>query len=53
MSHYFIFETSFVENKTIFKKTEVPFFTLKPTELVLLLKTQHFHRKLPCEKPML
>ena len=53
MSHYFIFETSFVENKTIFKKTEVPFFTLKRIELVLLLKTQHFHRKMPCEKLML
>ena len=46
---YFNFETDFLENETLFQKTGVPFFSLKP----LKLKPHHFHLKLLCQKPKL
>ena len=41
---YFHFEASFLENENLFQKTGVPFFSLK---------TDHFHSKLLCQKPVL
>ena len=46
---YFNFLTNFLENKSLFKKTGVLFFKLKP----VILKTHHFHTKLTCQEPML
>ena len=45
---YFNFETNFLTNGNTFQKTGAV-FRLK----VIRLKTQHFHTKLPFEKPML
>ena len=46
---YFNFETDFLEDENLFKKTGVPFFSLK----ALRLETHHFDTKLPYQKPML
>ena len=44
---YFNFETNFLKNENLFQKTGVPFFNVRR------LKMQHFHAKLPFQKPMM
>ena len=46
---YFIFETNFLRNANPFQKNSSTVFSLK----VLRLKTQHFHTKVSCQKPIL
>ena len=44
----FNYEKSFLKSQNFFQKTGVPFFGLK-----YRLKGQHFHTKVPCQKPVL
>ena len=45
----FNFESDFLENKNLFQKAGIPFFSWKHFRL----KTHHFHIKLPYQKPVL